>query len=145
MAAVVATEIEPVSGRHEPGRIAAGVARPDLQPPEARWIDEGVVVEDHAYNRSRGADAVGGACSEGEGNGFFGLDLSILGGIHRYGGDGGFRGKDHRLGGGAGRYAGVISSKRGGTAHGVVHRQSGCGRPGSCEGINKIGRAIFCD
>ena len=107
-----------------------------------RWW---IAIDHCAHNRSRSANAVVAAFGQGEHNRFIGLDCGISRRIHHNDGAGGSSGKAHRLGGGAGRYAGVISSKRGGTAHGVVHRQSGCGRPGSCEGINKIGRAIFCD
>ena len=122
MAAVVATKIKPVSGRHKPERIAAGVARPDLQPPEARWIDEGVVVEDRAYNRCRCADAVATACGEAEGNCFIRFVPNIRRGIHRD--NCGVRtcGKAHRLGFWCGGNAGVVDAESGGTAHGVVHR-----------------------
>ena len=122
MAAVVATEIEPVSGWHEPGRIAAGVARPDLQPPEACGIDEGVVVEDHAYNRGCGAYIVAAAGGEGEGNCFIHFDPYIRRGIHRD--NGGVRtcNKAYRLGFWCGGNAGVVDAESGGAAHGVVDR-----------------------
>ena len=109
--------------------------------PGIRWW---ITIYNRACNRSRCANAVAAACCQSEGNGFIRLDRGVRRGIHRNNGVGGISREGYRLGGGAGRYAGVISSKDGGAADGVVHRQSGCGRPGSCEGINKIGRAIFC-
>ena len=103
----------------------------------------GVIIEDRAYNRCRGADAVAAAWGEAEGNGFIRLDRDVRRGIHADGGGGGSSGKAHRLGGGCGGDAGVIGAKAGGTAHGVIHRQGGGGGPCSREGVEEISRAIF--
>ena len=105
----------------------------------------GVIIEDCAYNCSLGADAVAAACGKGECNGFVWLNLNIIAGIHRDAGGGCSSGKDHRLGGGRGGDAGVIRFERGSAAHGVVHRQAGCGGPSSGEGVDNVVCSILAD
>ena len=130
--------LPPASDFHEGHAIAA----PE-QLGVALGFQGGVVIEDRAHHRSRGADAVSAACSEGEGNGFIGLNFNISRGIDYDRGGGGVGGKDHRLGGGGGGDSGVIDAQGGGAGHGVIHRQGGCGGACAGKGIDQIGGAIF--
>ena len=76
-------------------------------------------------DRNCGANGVTGACSEGESNGFLGLDLRINCWINRDGGGGGTCRKGDRFGGWCGGDTAVIDVEGGGAADGVVHRQGG--------------------
>ena len=102
----------------------------------ALGFNDGVIVEDRAYNRGRGADAVTGASGESEGNGFIGFDHAVRRRIHHDGSGGGSSGEGGCFGGGCCRNAGVIGSQRCSAAHCVVDRESGGNSPASEEGIN---------
>ena len=125
-------------GLHE-GRAIAAPQQLDV----ALRFNGGVVVEDRAHHRSRGADAVARACSEGEGDGFIGLDLSISVGSHRDDGGGGAGSKGDRLGGWCGGDPGVIDANGGGAAHGVIYRQGGADLAAAAEEVAQGCLAVF--